>query len=119
MLMTTDRIWALNRIIRFTGWTRRPYSVLEHSVIGAQVLAELVRRHLGQAPGHVLGRDVSPEMVVLRIAAALGEFRVLWRKHHVHRADREHLQLAALECVHQTGSPTIWMLALFRVTPGS
>lgn len=40
MLLTQTRINALSRINRFAGWTSRPYSVLEHSVIGAQLLAE-------------------------------------------------------------------------------
>lgn len=40
MLLTQDRINALSRISRFAGWTNRPYSVLEHSLIGAKILAE-------------------------------------------------------------------------------
>lgn len=35
MLLTQERVEALSRINRFAGWTSRPYSVLEHSVIGA------------------------------------------------------------------------------------
>jgi hypothetical protein len=37
MLLTRERVEALNRINRFAGWTTRPYSVLEHSVIGAKL----------------------------------------------------------------------------------
>ena len=37
MLLTRERVEALARINRYTGWTTRPYSVLEHSVIGAKL----------------------------------------------------------------------------------
>ena len=37
MLLTRERVEALNRINRFAGWTNRDYSVLEHSVIGARL----------------------------------------------------------------------------------
>ena len=37
MLLTRDRVQALSRIHRYVGWTTRPYSVLEHSVIGAKL----------------------------------------------------------------------------------
>lgn len=40
MLLTRERIEALGRTSRFAGWTWRNYSVLEHSVIGARVLAD-------------------------------------------------------------------------------
>lgn len=40
MLLTQERIKALSYENRFGGWTNRPYSVLEHSVIGAKILAE-------------------------------------------------------------------------------
>jgi hypothetical protein len=40
MLLTRERINALSRISRFAGWTERTYCVLEHSVIGAVLLAE-------------------------------------------------------------------------------
>jgi hypothetical protein len=40
MLLTEERINALSRINRFAGWTCRPYSVLEHSLIGAKLLDE-------------------------------------------------------------------------------
>jgi hypothetical protein len=33
-LITKSHIEALSNINRFNGWTRRPYSVLEHTVIG-------------------------------------------------------------------------------------
>jgi hypothetical protein len=39
MLLTQNRIRALSQINRFAGWTSRPYSVLEHSVIGAVLCA--------------------------------------------------------------------------------
>lgn len=39
MLLTSERIQALSRISRFAGWTSRTYGVLEHSVIGATLLA--------------------------------------------------------------------------------
>lgn len=38
MLLTRERVQALARINRYTGWTTRPYSVLEHSVIGAKLV---------------------------------------------------------------------------------
>lgn len=45
MLLTRERVQALARINRYTGWTSRPYSVLEHSVIGAKlVLPGVVQR---------------------------------------------------------------------------
>lgn len=37
-LLTKARIQALSRINRFNGWTSRPYSVLEHTVLGAAAL---------------------------------------------------------------------------------
>lgn len=40
MLLTQKRIGALSRINRFAGWTTRGYCVLEHSLIGAHMLAE-------------------------------------------------------------------------------
>lgn len=41
MLLTHNRIVAASRICRFNGWTNRHYSILEHSVIGANVLREM------------------------------------------------------------------------------
>lgn len=35
-MITIDHVTALSRINRFNGWTRRPYSVLEHTVIGTE-----------------------------------------------------------------------------------
>lgn len=41
MLLTSARIQSASRICRFNGWTTRPYSILEHSIIGTRVLAEI------------------------------------------------------------------------------
>lgn len=40
MLLTNERLHALHNINRWGGWLYRPYGVLEHSVIGAQLLHE-------------------------------------------------------------------------------
>lgn len=45
MLLTDERIAAAANINRFNGWTRRPYSILEHMVIGAMTM-----RHLDYHP---------------------------------------------------------------------
>lgn len=37
MLLTRERVVALSRLNRYCGWTTRPFSVLEHSVIGAKL----------------------------------------------------------------------------------
>lgn len=37
MLLTRERVQALSRINRYAGWTSRPYSVLEHSVLGTRL----------------------------------------------------------------------------------
>lgn len=40
-LLTKDRVRALANLNRWNGWTRRPYSVLEHSLIGFKVLRDM------------------------------------------------------------------------------
>ena len=37
-LLTPERINALSHLSRWRGWTKRPYSVLEHCCVGANVL---------------------------------------------------------------------------------
>jgi hypothetical protein len=41
-LLTLDRLHAAAHINRWRGWTKRPYSILEHQLIGAQVMTYLV-----------------------------------------------------------------------------
>lgn len=43
--VTKDRIAALSRINRFNGWTSRPYSVLEHTVLGAAAMKRAGKPH--------------------------------------------------------------------------
>lgn len=38
MIITDERIRAANNVMRWRGWTTRRYSILEHMVIGAQVM---------------------------------------------------------------------------------
>lgn len=38
MLLTNDRLRALHNINRWGGWLKRPYSVLEHTLIGAKFM---------------------------------------------------------------------------------
>ena len=38
MLLTNERLYALHNINRWGGWLHRPYGVLEHTVIGAELL---------------------------------------------------------------------------------
>lgn len=40
MIITDERLIAASRTYRFGGWTTRPYSILEHMVIGAIRLKE-------------------------------------------------------------------------------
>jgi hypothetical protein len=44
-LLTRNRIEALAKINRYAGWTTRPFSVLEHSVIGAKLTPNRVLRN--------------------------------------------------------------------------
>lgn len=39
-LLTTERLYALHNVNRWGGWLHRPYGVLEHTVIGAQLLRD-------------------------------------------------------------------------------
>lgn len=41
-LLTRERLEAAAHINRWRGWTKRPYSILEHQLIGAQVMSYLV-----------------------------------------------------------------------------
>lgn len=38
MLLTNERLCALHNVNRWGGWLHRPYGVLEHTVIGAELL---------------------------------------------------------------------------------
>lgn len=44
-MLDTRRLIAATNIARWRGWTKRPYSILEHMVVGAEVM-----RRLGYAP---------------------------------------------------------------------
>jgi hypothetical protein len=41
-LLTRDRLEAAANINRWRGWTKRPYSILEHQLIGAQVMLDVM-----------------------------------------------------------------------------
>lgn len=41
-LLTLDRVRAAANINRWRGWTKRPYSILEHQLIGAQVMLDVM-----------------------------------------------------------------------------
>ena len=55
MLLTSARIQSASRICRFNGWTTRPYSILEHSIIGTRVLAEIGKESKGKCLWSALG----------------------------------------------------------------
>lgn len=40
-LLSASRVKALSRINRYNGWTSRPYSVLEHTVLGATAMLRM------------------------------------------------------------------------------
>jgi hypothetical protein len=42
LLLTLDRLHAAANINRWRGWTKRPYSILEHQLIGAQVMLDVM-----------------------------------------------------------------------------
>lgn len=53
-LLTLDRLQAAAHINRWRGWTKRPYSILEHQLIGAQAMMVMV---------HVRNEDIRAFMV--------------------------------------------------------
>lgn len=53
-LLTLDRLQAAAHINRWRGWTKRPYSILEHQLIGAQAMMIMV---------HVRNEDIRAFMV--------------------------------------------------------
>lgn len=54
MLLTLDRLQAAAHINRWRGWTKRPYSILEHQLIGAEAMMVMV---------HVRNEDICAFMV--------------------------------------------------------
>lgn len=58
-MITHRNITALGHINRYNGWTRRPYSVLEHTMIGCMVIANDTYFRIGTVMESDFARDVT------------------------------------------------------------
>lgn len=112
-IITKDRITALCNLNRWRGWTKRPYSVGEHTAIGAWVLDwfkypdEVVKRwwmhdmHETEVIGDVptpdknayvnVAYDVAVEDFDTQLGAEMGLGDLWWRDAAVKKFDRKML----------------------------